>query len=202
LIWSALDRIYSFNLKQINTARRQENKYTTQKREFKTNKNVKKHLFSKTLNFYFFLKSFVFTTTMSKDHNPIPNSKVVWWFTNALTSRTHTLSSSLLSLHRVTHSLTKIQPYQSLLLDLMGTIQEPVSVAEERLEGVQNDTVYVAVGNNAEKNHKLLHWVIHNFSGKKICLLHIHQPDLINSLSESDSDSLQFSQFIIITSFF
>jgi hypothetical protein len=84
----------------------------------------------------------------------------------------------------------------------MGTIQEQVSVAEERLEGVQNDTVYVAVGNNAEKNHKLLHWVIHNFSGKKICLLHIHQPDLINSLSESDSDSLQFSQFIIITSFF
>ncbi|WJX14501.1 hypothetical protein P8452_04754 [Trifolium repens] len=70
----------------------------------------------------------------------------------------------------------------------MGTIQEQVSVAEERLEGVQNDTVYVAVGNNAEKNHKLLHWVIHNFSGKKICLLHIHQPDLINSLNTNVSE--------------
>ncbi|XP_045820996.1 U-box domain-containing protein 32-like isoform X2 [Trifolium pratense] len=70
----------------------------------------------------------------------------------------------------------------------MGSIQEPVSLPEEQLEVVQNDTVYVAVGNNAEKNHKLLHWVIQNFSGKKICLLHILIPDLVNSFNTNVSE--------------
>jgi len=67
----------------------------------------------------------------------------------------------------------------------MGSIQEAVSTAEERVE--ENDTVYVAVGLNAEKNRKLLHWTTHKFSGNNICLLHIHQPDLVNSFSQSHS---------------
>lgn len=47
-------------------------------------------------------------------------------------------------------------------------------------EGVE-DTVYVAVGKNTEKTQQLLHWALHNFSGKQICLLHIHQPHSLSS---------------------
>ncbi|XP_061364478.1 U-box domain-containing protein 32 [Gastrolobium bilobum] len=62
----------------------------------------------------------------------------------------------------------------------MGSIREGVEVAEEREE----DTVYVAVGKNAEKSQQLLHWAAQNFSGKKICVLHVHQPEPVNSLTD------------------
>lgn len=71
----------------------------------------------------------------------------------------------------------------------MGSIQEAVSSAEERVEDVEeNDTVYVAVGLNTEKNKKLLHWTTHKFSRNNICLLHIHQPDLVNSFKTNVSE--------------
>ncbi|KAK7343695.1 hypothetical protein VNO77_12645 [Canavalia gladiata] len=67
----------------------------------------------------------------------------------------------------------------------MGSIEEGFAVSEERVEGVEDtDTVYVAVGKNMEKSQQLLHWVAKNFSGKNICLLHIHQPDPLNSFAD------------------
>ncbi|KAJ1391026.1 Zinc finger, RING/FYVE/PHD-type [Sesbania bispinosa] len=63
----------------------------------------------------------------------------------------------------------------------MGSIEEGVAVAEERVEGVE-DTVYVAVGKNVGKSQQLLHWVAQNLCGKNICLLHIHQLEPVNSL--------------------
>ncbi|XP_020234387.1 U-box domain-containing protein 32 isoform X1 [Cajanus cajan] len=59
----------------------------------------------------------------------------------------------------------------------MGSIVEGVEVWGEGVE----DTVYVAVGKNTEKTQQLLHWALHNFSGKQICLLHIHQPHSLSS---------------------
>lgn len=52
------------------------------------------------------------------------------------------------------------------------------------VEDADTDTVYVAVGKNAEKTQQLLHWTVKNFSGKEICLLHIHQPHSLNSFCE------------------
>ncbi|KAL2562186.1 hypothetical protein AAZV13_20G124500 [Glycine max] len=52
------------------------------------------------------------------------------------------------------------------------------------VEDADTDTVYVAVGKNAEKTQQLLHWTVKNFSGKEICLLHIHQPHSLNSFSD------------------
>ncbi|XP_047168782.1 U-box domain-containing protein 32 isoform X1 [Vigna umbellata] len=51
------------------------------------------------------------------------------------------------------------------------------------VEDADTDTVYVAVGNNAEKTQQLLHWTVKNFSGKNVCLLHIHRPYSLNSFS-------------------
>ncbi|KAL2324548.1 hypothetical protein Fmac_023606 [Flemingia macrophylla] len=51
----------------------------------------------------------------------------------------------------------------------------------EGVEDADADTVYVAVGKNAQKSQQLLHWALNNFSAKQFCLLHIHQPHSRNS---------------------
>ncbi|ESW15430.1 hypothetical protein PHAVU_007G072300 [Phaseolus vulgaris] len=58
------------------------------------------------------------------------------------------------------------------------------------VEDADTDTVYVAVGKNAEKTHQLLHWTVKNFSGKNVCLLHIHRPYSLNSFSCSTDRNL------------
>lgn len=74
----------------------------------------------------------------------------------------------------------------------MGSIEEGAAIAEDRIEGLEDTTVYVAVGKNAEKSQKLLHWTTQNFPGRRICLLHIHLPDPENSSSESLFNSRTF----------
>ncbi|XP_030448976.2 U-box domain-containing protein 32 isoform X2 [Syzygium oleosum] len=39
-----------------------------------------------------------------------------------------------------------------------------------------DDTVFVAVGRNVEECKATLRWAVRNFSGMRICLLHVHQP--------------------------
>lgn len=39
-----------------------------------------------------------------------------------------------------------------------------------------DDTVYVAVGKDFEENKLNLVWAIENFPGKRLCILHVHQP--------------------------
>ncbi|KAI4351710.1 hypothetical protein L6164_006041 [Bauhinia variegata] len=63
----------------------------------------------------------------------------------------------------------------------MGSIE---GVEAVRLDDVE-DIVYVAVGKNVEKSEKLLLWAAKNFGTKKICVLHVHQPENVKSLSES-----------------
>ncbi|CAK9160925.1 unnamed protein product [Ilex paraguariensis] len=48
-----------------------------------------------------------------------------------------------------------------------------------------DDTIFVAVGKNVKESKSILLWVAKSFSGRKLCLLHIHQPDhLITLVSE------------------
>ncbi|GAB2294024.1 hypothetical protein Dimus_028240 [Dionaea muscipula] len=46
---------------------------------------------------------------------------------------------------------------------------------EKELNDVE-DTVFVAVGKHVKESESTLLWAAHNFPGKKICLLHVHQP--------------------------
>ncbi|KAD1196175.1 hypothetical protein E3N88_43161 [Mikania micrantha] len=60
----------------------------------------------------------------------------------------------------------------------MGSL---VEVIDESFEDVRN-TVFVAVGKNVEESKSLILWTLHNFSGMKICLLHVHQADQLITL--------------------
>nr|AND01123.1 hypothetical protein [Linum usitatissimum] len=44
------------------------------------------------------------------------------------------------------------------------------------VESETEDTIYVAVGRNSDESKSTLLWTVRNFPGKKICLLHVHQP--------------------------
>lgn len=65
----------------------------------------------------------------------------------------------------------------------MGSI---VNVEEEREFDVE-ETIFVAVGKSVEESQTILFWAVQNFVGKKICVLHVHQPEHVVELSESPS---------------
>ncbi|KAJ9188329.1 hypothetical protein P3X46_003695 [Hevea brasiliensis] len=55
----------------------------------------------------------------------------------------------------------------------------PTSDSETSRESVSqgaDDTVYVTLGKDVEQHKLTLLWALENFPGKKICILHVHQP--------------------------
>lgn len=52
-----------------------------------------------------------------------------------------------------------------------------------------DNTVFVAVGKSVKESKSTLFWASHNFPGKNICILHVHQPpQLITHVDERFSD--------------
>lgn len=43
--------------------------------------------------------------------------------------------------------------------------------------GDVEDTIFVAVGKSVEKSKTTLFWALQHFSGKRVCVLHVHQPE-------------------------
>ncbi|XP_057952848.1 U-box domain-containing protein 32-like isoform X2 [Malania oleifera] len=66
------------------------------------------------------------------------------------------------------------------------------SVEEMKKEqlGDVGDTVFVAVGKNLNEDKSKLEWALKSFTGKRICLLHVHQPPL--SVPFLDGNSLAY----------
>ncbi|KAG5251566.1 hypothetical protein OIU76_007779 [Salix suchowensis] len=56
----------------------------------------------------------------------------------------------------------------------METVDDEIS--EESTSLAIDDTVYVAVGKDVGESKSTLLWAIQNFSMKKVCLVHVHQP--------------------------
>ncbi|KAG8476311.1 hypothetical protein CXB51_033026 [Gossypium anomalum] len=58
----------------------------------------------------------------------------------------------------------------------------------EEIEGDREydfeDVIFVAVGKNVEKSKTTLDWAVDNFPGKKICVLHVHQPTHVLALTD------------------
>lgn len=54
----------------------------------------------------------------------------------------------------------------------MGSV---VEIEEDSFSDVE-ETVFVAVGKDVKQSETMLVWAVQNFTGKKICVLHVHQP--------------------------
>lgn len=61
-----------------------------------------------------------------------------------------------------------------------------IELEEEReREFDVEETIFVAVSKKVEESKSTLFWAIENFAGKRICVLHVHQPQFVAELSES-----------------
>ncbi|GAB4861735.1 hypothetical protein Ancab_036989 [Ancistrocladus abbreviatus] len=49
-------------------------------------------------------------------------------------------------------------------------------IVEEQARGVVEDKIFVAVGKEVKESKSTLIWALQNSRGKKICILHVHQP--------------------------
>jgi len=65
---------------------------------------------------------------------------------------------------------------------LMATIDAEIS--EESMSLAIDDIVYVAVGKDVGESKSTLLWALQNFSIKKVCLVHVHQPAKMIPLSK------------------
>lgn len=55
---------------------------------------------------------------------------------------------------------------------------------EENREFDSAEAIFVAVGKSAEQSEGALLWAVQNFTGKRICVLHVHRPSRLLAMSE------------------
>ncbi|KAL5567971.1 hypothetical protein UlMin_024546 [Ulmus minor] len=71
-----------------------------------------------------------------------------------------------------------------------------VATSEERVFDVE-ETIFVAVGKNIEQGGRTLSWAVQNFLGKKICVLHVHQPSYALSMTEGNGPAYKLKKYIV-----
>ena len=59
-------------------------------------------------------------------------------------------------------------------------------IVEESVARVIEEKIYVAVGKDVEKNKSVLLWALQHSGGKRICLIHVHQPAKMIPLAGSN----------------
>ncbi|KAM1613469.1 hypothetical protein PS2_001970 [Malus domestica] len=73
----------------------------------------------------------------------------------------------------------------------MGSVGE---VGEGRVLSDVEETIFVAVGKDVKQSETTLAWAVKNFAGKRICLLHVHKPSLLLSMSEGIGSASKLKQ--------
>uniref|UniRef100_A0A5B6YJV6 RING-type E3 ubiquitin transferase n=1 Tax=Davidia involucrata TaxID=16924 RepID=A0A5B6YJV6_DAVIN len=59
---------------------------------------------------------------------------------------------------------------------ISGMMASRDGIVEEPLMRVIEDKIYVTVGKEVKESKLTLSWALHNSGGRKICILHVHQP--------------------------
>ncbi|GMI73609.1 hypothetical protein like AT2G45910 [Hibiscus trionum] len=57
-----------------------------------------------------------------------------------------------------------------------GIMSSRREIVEEMVEDIIEEKIYVAVGKDVEKYKSVLIWALQHSGGKKICIIHVHQP--------------------------
>ncbi|EXC19149.1 U-box domain-containing protein 32 [Morus notabilis] len=92
------------------------------------------------------------------------------------------------------HRLTNLRSYISGDTVRMGSF--PVAGEEEQVFDVE-ETIFVAVGKDAKQSERALSWTLNNFSGKKICVLHVHQPSRLLAMTEGNTSANKLKQYMV-----
>ncbi|XP_022764683.1 U-box domain-containing protein 32-like isoform X4 [Durio zibethinus] len=80
---------------------------------------------------------------------------------------------------------------------ICGEMGSLVEETEGQREYDVAETIFVAVGKNVEKSKTTLFWAVHNFPGKMICLLHVHQPTHEPALTDGKLAHNKLKQHVV-----
>jgi hypothetical protein len=61
------------------------------------------------------------------------------------------------------------------------TFEDPTAIVASAID----DMIYVAVGKDVKECKSILLWALQNSGGKRICILHVHQPAQFIPFSKS-----------------
>lgn len=59
------------------------------------------------------------------------------------------------------------------------------------------DTVFVAVGKNVKEGKSVLSWALKSFAGRRICVLHVHQPNHLFSSKDGKLSGAKLKQHMV-----
>lgn len=65
-----------------------------------------------------------------------------------------------------------------------GNMAATTEIVDEPVARVIEEKIFVAVGKNLKENKSLLIWALQNSGGRKICIIHVHQPAQMIPLSK------------------
>ncbi|MBA0757964.1 hypothetical protein Gotri_021006 [Gossypium trilobum] len=65
-----------------------------------------------------------------------------------------------------------------------GILSSGREIVEETVARIIEEKIYVAVGKNVDKYKSVLFWALQHSGGKKICIIHVHQPAKMIPVSE------------------
>ena len=80
------------------------------------------------------------------------------------------------------HDHINISPAAESPIVRMGSVA--IAVEEDKLGFDARETIFVAVGKRVEQSERALLWAVNNFSGKSLCVLHVHRPSRLLAMSE------------------
>lgn len=67
-----------------------------------------------------------------------------------------------------------------------GIMSSPREIMEETVARIIEEKIYVAVGKDVDKYKSVLFWALQHSGGKKICIIHVHQPAKMIPASKFD----------------
>ncbi|KAK4849012.1 hypothetical protein QYF36_019742 [Acer negundo] len=70
----------------------------------------------------------------------------------------------------------RVDPIRFSDFRLPGIMSVREEIAEEPVARVIEDKIYVAVGKHLKESKSVLFWALQNSGGKRICIIHVHQP--------------------------
>lgn len=73
----------------------------------------------------------------------------------------------------ITQRVDSLRVHDVRVSGIMASRQE---ISEEPVERIIDNIIHVAVGKDVKEGKSILDWAYKHSGGKKICILHVHQP--------------------------
>ena len=84
----------------------------------------------------------------------------------------------------VSHVPQQASPLRLVEFRMAGKMASGREIVEEPVARVIEEKIFVAVGKSVKECKLMLFWALQNSGGKRICIIHVHQPSQMIPLSK------------------